>query len=110
LCNFEQRATDAITIADTDDIVGQSFDGEVLTELPIDEVRSVQLPLPVAVGFDLVDKDGSLFTPVPGKVTLAVSIQIQSTHATAATHRIFPYSGMHRSAVPLNITRKSDVH
>jgi hypothetical protein len=40
--------------------------------------------LPVAVGFCLVDKNSSLFTPMPGKVTLAITNQIQPANATTA--------------------------
>src|SRR5262245_20680439 len=38
LGDLEQRAADLITVADTHNIVGQSFDCEVLAELSVDEV------------------------------------------------------------------------
>jgi hypothetical protein len=66
-----------ITVADASDIVRQSFDREVLAELSVDEVGPLELVLPVAIRFDLVDEDGSLLTPVAGQVALTVSVQIQ---------------------------------
>src|SRR5580698_4581995 len=66
LSDLEQCAADLITVTDTHCVVGQSFYREVFTELSVDEVGPVQLLLPVAIGFDLVDKDGPLLAPMPG--------------------------------------------
>src|SRR2546426_11954026 len=74
LRDLEQRAADLITVADTHGIVGQSFDREVLAELSGDEVGPLQLLLPIAVRFDLIDEDGALLTPVSGQVALTVSV------------------------------------
>jgi hypothetical protein len=62
------------------------------------------------IGFDLIYEDSSLLTPMPSKITLTVSFQIQPADATAAMHRILPYPGVHSSAFPLDVARKSDVH
>jgi hypothetical protein len=99
-----------ITVADADGIVGQSFDREVLAKLSVDEVGPLQLLLPVAIRFHLVDENGSLFTPVAAQVTLTVSVQIQSADATTAMHGIFPNSGVYSATLPLDVARKSDVH
>jgi hypothetical protein len=74
LSDLEQCAADLITVADAHGIVGQSFDREVLAELSVDEVHPLQLLLPIAIRFDLVDEDGSLLTAVPGQVALTVSV------------------------------------
>jgi hypothetical protein len=74
LSDLEQRAADLITVADAHGIVGQSLDREVLAKLPVHEVGPLQLLLPIAIRFDLVDEDGSLLTPVPGQVALSVSV------------------------------------
>jgi hypothetical protein len=63
-----------ITVADANGIVGQSFDREVLAELSVDEVGPVQLLMPVAIRFGLVDEGGSLLTPVAAQVALTVSV------------------------------------
>src|SRR6476659_6783823 len=38
LCDLEQRAADLIAVTDTHDIIRQSIDREVLSELSVDEV------------------------------------------------------------------------
>jgi hypothetical protein len=67
LGDLEQRAADLVPVADAHGIVGQSFDREVLAELSRDQVGPLQLLLPIAIRFDLVDEDGALLTPVPGR-------------------------------------------
>src|SRR5262249_15777422 len=57
LSALEQSAADLVTVADAHGIVWQPFDREVLAELPVDEVGPLQLLLPVAIRFDLVDED-----------------------------------------------------
>jgi hypothetical protein len=63
-----------ITVADANGSVRQSFDREVLAELSVDEVGPLELVLPVAIRFDLVDEDGSLLTTMAGQVALTVSV------------------------------------
>src|SRR5690242_15545020 len=109
LSDFEQCAADLITITDAHGIVGHSFDGEVFAELSVDEVGPLQLLLPIAIRFDLVDEDGALLTPVPSQIALTIPVQIQPTNPTAAAHRIFPNPGVHRATLPLDVTRKSDI-
>src|SRR5262245_32647255 len=60
--------------------------------------------------FDLVDEDGALLTPVPGQVTLTVSVEIQPADPTQATHRSLPDSGLNRAPPPLDLARKANVH
>src|SRR5262245_4668161 len=62
LSNLEQCAADLVTVADAHCIVEQALDREVLAELSMDEVSSVQLLLPIAIRFDLIHEDGSLLT------------------------------------------------
>src|SRR5215831_12080835 len=49
LSDLEQCTADSITVADTNGIVRQSLDREVLAELSMDEVGPVELLLPVAI-------------------------------------------------------------
>jgi hypothetical protein len=110
LSNLEHRAADLISVADAHRIVGQSFDCEVLAKLSVDEVSPLQLFLPIAIRFDLVEKDGAPLTPVPGQVALTVSLEIQPADATSTTHWILPDPGVYRAPLPRNVARKSDVH
>jgi hypothetical protein len=110
LCNLEQRAAYLITVAHAHLIVGQTFDREVLAKLSVDEVGSLQLLLPLTVRFNLVDEDGALLAPVSGQIALTVSVEIQTTYAAAATHRILPDPGVHSATLPLDIARQADIH
>src|SRR5262245_36686274 len=107
--DLEQCTADSITVADTNGIVRQSLDREVLAELSVDKVGPLQV-LPVAIRFDLVDEDGLLLTPVADQIALTVSFQIQPADPTAATHRILPDGGVYSATLPRDITRKSDIH
>src|SRR5262249_21117263 len=110
LSDFEQRASDPIPVADAHDIVGQSFDRKVLAELSVHEVRPLQLHLPMAIRFDLVDEDCTLLAPMPRQVSLTVAVQLQPADATTARHGILPDPGVHSPALPFNISWKADVH
>ncbi len=110
MSDLEQCAADLITVPDVDGIVRQSFDREILAELTVDEIGPLELVLPIAIRFDLVDKDGSLLTPVAGQVALSVSVQIQPADPTAATHRSLPDPGVYGTTLPRDVARKSDVH
>jgi hypothetical protein len=74
LGDLEQCAADSITVANTNGIVRQPLDREVLAELSVDEVGPVQLLLPAAIRFDLVDEDGALLAPVAHQVTLPIPV------------------------------------
>jgi hypothetical protein len=73
LGDLEKSAADPVAVADAYDIVGKPFDREVLAELPVDEVGPLQVLLPIAIRFNLVDEDRALLTTVPGEVALTVS-------------------------------------
>src|SRR5947207_11290879 len=106
LRDLEQRAADPIAVADAHGVVGQSFDREVLAELSVDEVGPLQLILPIAIRFDLVDEDGALFAPVPGEITLTISVEIQPADATAAAYLSLPDRAMHSATLPLDVARE----
>src|SRR6516225_3039644 len=108
--DLEQCTADLITVADTNGIVSQSLDREVLAELSVDKVGPLQVLLPVAIRFDLVDEDGLRLTPVADQSDLPVAFQIQPADPTAASHRILPDRGVYSATLPRDITRKSDIH
>src|SRR5215469_5620356 len=100
LGDLEKRAADLITIANAHHIVRQSFDREVFAELSVDKVGPSQLLLPVTIRFDLVDVDGTLLTPMPGKIALTVPIEIEAAHAAAPAHGILPDPRVHGATLP----------
>lgn len=62
---------------DTDQIVLQSFDCEVLAELSMQKVGPLQLPLPITIGLDLIYEDGARFTSVSGQIVRTVSLKVE---------------------------------
>lgn len=76
MADLEQGAAGLIPVADAHGMVGQSLDREILAELSMDEVGSLELLLPMAIGFDLVGEDGALLASVPGPVALPVSVEV----------------------------------
>ncbi len=109
LRDLEQRAPDPIAVTDAGIGVGQPFDREVLAELPVDEVGPLQVLLPMAIRFDLVDEDSAVLAPMSGQVALTISGQVQPRDPAGAAHRILPDPGVHGAPLPLDIARKSDV-
>ena len=65
LRHFEQGTADTVAIADAHVGIRQSIDREILSELPIDEVVSAELVLPVTIGLDLVDEDCAVLAAMP---------------------------------------------
>ena len=108
--DLEQCAADLIAIPDAHGIVWQSFDREVLPELSMDEVGPLQLLLPIAIRFDLVDEDGSLLTAVSGQVPLAVALEVQPADATPTRQRTLPDPGVYSASLPRDVAWKSDVY
>jgi hypothetical protein len=70
LRHFEQGTPDPVMIADAHLVVGKLVDGKVLAELPIGEVAAAELPLPIAIGVDLIDEDGPVLAAVPRQIAL----------------------------------------
>ena len=55
----------AVAIANAHLLVGQAVDGEVLSELPVGEIVSTELPLPIVIGVRLIDEDRPVLAAVP---------------------------------------------
>jgi hypothetical protein len=110
LRDLEHRAADLITVSNAHGIIRQSFDGEVLAELSVDEVRSLELLLPMTIRLDLVHEDGALLTAVPCEIALTISVEIQPSESAPAAHGILPDRGVHSAPFPFDVPRKSDVY
>lgn len=109
LCDFEDRRTDPVAVADADLVVGEPVDREVLAELAVHEVVAVQLLAPVVVRTQLVHVDRALLAAVTGEVALPVAVEVQAADDARAFDRLLPNAGVHRAALPLDVTRHPDV-
>ena len=102
LSDLEKRGADLKSIADAHGVISQSFDRKVLAKLSVNEIVPLQLLLPVAIRFNLINEDGSMFTSVPGQVALTVSLQVQTADAAATTS---PHSSRRR-CVPCGLSTR----
>jgi hypothetical protein len=109
LRDLEDRPADAVPVADADAVIGQAIDGEVLPELTVGEVAPPQVPLPVAVGLDLVDEHGALLSAVTLRVALPVAVDVQAADHPAPVHRLLPDPGGDGLALPLDLTWQAHI-
>ena len=109
LRHFEQSTTDPVMIADAHRIIGKSFNGEVLAELPIDEVAAAEPVLPIAVRADLIDKNGPMLPAVPGQIALPVTLDVQPPHHPPTLNGSLPDRGMDRPSLPRDVARQTHI-
>ena len=109
LRHLEQGAADPVAVSNAHLRVRQAIDGKILSELPIDEVVSSQLVLPIPIGIHLIDKYGPAFAAVAGQVPLSVAIYVESAHHARALDRRLPDAGMNRLALPSDVARQAHI-
>src|SRR4029079_13660910 len=93
LGDLEDRLADPVPVADAEVTVGKTGDGEVLAELPGNELVSAQLLFPVAIRLELVDHHRPLLTAVATEVTLAVAVEGEPSPHHRARGRCLPGAG-----------------
>jgi hypothetical protein len=77
---FKYRTPDAVSIADADLVIRKSLNGEVFSELPVEEVITAEKAFPVVIGVDLINKNGALLPAVTGEIGLRITIDIELAH------------------------------
>ncbi|MGA8194274.1 MAG: hypothetical protein WB902_12975, partial [Acetobacteraceae bacterium] len=90
LTDLDDGAADPKSIADTDLVIGEALDCEVLAEIPGHEIRPSKIARPVAVGIELVDHKRTLLAAMAAEVALAVAIEIQPAGENPSRHRRLP--------------------
>ena len=109
LRHLEQGAADPVTVSDAHLCIWQAIDGEILSELPIDEVVSSQLVLPIPIGIHLIDKYRPAFAAMTGQVPLSVAVYVEPAHHARALDRRLPDAGMDRPALPGHVARQAHI-
>jgi hypothetical protein len=90
-------------IADAHFSIRQSLNGKILSELSVGKVVATESVLPIAIRFDLVDKDSPVFAAMPRQISLAVAIDVEpSCHALALNRRL-PDGGVDGFPLPLDV-------
>jgi hypothetical protein len=114
LRHFEQSTADPVVIADADFVVGQSVDRKILSELPIAEVISAELALPIGVRLELVYEDRPMLAAMPCQIPLAVTVDVEPPdHAPALNGRlpdggtVFPCHSMSRGMPTLTDSKRA---
>src|SRR5262245_21233589 len=110
LCDLEHGFADPVAVANAHLLVRQTIDSEILPELPVGEVVSTELALPIVIGVDLIDELGSVFAAMPDQVALPVAVDIEPPNHPGVADRVFPYAGVDGAALPAHILRHADVH
>jgi hypothetical protein len=110
LGDLELRVTDAVAIADADIVVGESADGEVLSEVPRSQVVAPEKFLPEFIGLGLVDQYRALFTAVTTQIALAVTVEVEPACLDRSVHRGLPDPGVHGLVAPWHIFGHAHVH
>jgi hypothetical protein len=64
---------------------------------------------PVAIRFDLGDKDRSLLAAMAAEIGLTVSVEIKPAYPATTLDGIFPDRGAHGASFPHDIARKADI-
>jgi hypothetical protein len=110
LRHFEQRAPNPISVADANLIVRQTFNGKVLAELAPGKIVAPKLLFPISIRVDLIDEHRAMLAPMPGQVSLPVTVEIEPPHRTRTQDWALPYCSVHRLSFPRNIAWKADIH
>jgi hypothetical protein len=110
LRHFEFGLADAVPVTNTDFVVGEAADGEVLAELTELKVVAAKVLLPVLVRADLVDQHRALLAAVPVQIALPVAIDVEPADHAGTGHRDLPNPGVDGSSLPGHVLRHADVH
>ena len=109
LRHFKQSAADPVMVSNAHLCVRQALDGEILAELPIGEILSTQLILPIAIGVDLIDEHGPVLAAMASQVPLSVAVDVEPAHHARAFNRRLPDGGVHGLALPRDVPRQTDI-
>ena len=107
---FKQRAADPVAISDADLVIAKAIDCQVLAELAILEVVTLEVRLPVAIGVELIDHHSTVLSAVACEIALTIAVKIETARHHPARYRSLPDSGVDHFALPFDIDWKADVH
>ena len=110
LRHFKQRAADPVAIADADLIISKALDCQILAELTILEVVTLEVHLPVTIGVELIDHHSTVLSTVARDVALTITVEIETACHHPACYGPLPDGGVDHFALPFDIGWKTDVH
>jgi hypothetical protein len=110
LRHFKQGAADPVAIPDADLVIGKTIDCQILAELAILEVVTLEVRLPVAIGVELINHHSTMFSAVACEIALTITIKIETARHHPACYGSLPDSSVDYFALPFDIGWKADVH
>jgi hypothetical protein len=110
LRHLKQRAADPVAISDANLVIGKPIDCQVLAELTVLEVVTLQVHLPITIGVELIDHHSTMFSAVTCDVALTITVEIEAARHHPAGYGPLPDSGVDHSALPFDIGWEADVH
>jgi hypothetical protein len=110
LRHFKQRAADPVAISDADLVIRKAIDCQVLAELTILGVVTLELHLPVTIGVELIYHHSPMLSAVTCEVALTVTVEVETPCHHPARYGPLPDSGVNDFTLPFDIGWKADVH
>src|SRR6202043_1413826 len=90
-------------------VIRESFDGEILAKIAVSEIRSVKIGLPIAVGIELIDHDGTLLSAVARDIGLPVPSEVQPSGKDSALCRLLPDRRSDGLSAPFHVPWQSNI-
>jgi hypothetical protein len=110
LSHFKDRSADPVSVPDANLIVGETFNGEILTKLSVLEVISAEFAFPIPIGFELIDHNRTVFTAMAFEIALGIAVQIEPSSKDTPGDGAFPDRCAHDFALPCNLVWQADVN
>src|SRR5690349_14298006 len=107
---LEYSLPDPVPVADEHLVVRHTFNSEVLAELSVSEIASIQSIPPISIRLDLVDEDRALLASVTLQISLSVAVDVESSDHAPALNRLLPDRRMHRLPAPYDVAWQADVN
>jgi hypothetical protein len=101
---------DPVSVADAHLVVRHTFNSEVLAELSVSKIASIQSIPPISIRLDLLDEDRALLASVTLQISLSVAVDVESSDHAPALNRLLPDRRMNRLPPPCDVAWKADVN
>gem|GEM_PF-4373679 len=70
----------------------------------------LKVTLPISIGRELVDHHGTMFSAMSSKISLPISIQIETSRHDPCWNGLLPDSSVNNPPLPRDIFRKPDIN
>jgi hypothetical protein len=78
--------------------------------LSVRKISAAEFALPISVGIQLVNHDGTVHASMAAQVSLAITLDIELSDDEAARHWTLPDSGMNGFTTPSDVAWQTNVN